>query len=56
MAVVKEYMHGVCRITVLDDAYVNKTEEQEREEMEEVKKTARQGVLAYGPFETDQTK
>lgn len=50
MAVVKEYMHGACRITVLDDAYADKTKEQEQAEMEEVKKTARQGVLAYGHF------
>lgn len=50
MAVVKEYMHGECRITVLDDAYAGKTEEQERQEMERVKDIIRQGVLAHGPF------
>lgn len=53
MAVVKEYMHGACRITVLDDAYADKTKEQEQAEMEEVKRIARQGVLAHGPFQTD---
>ena len=49
MAVVKEYMRGACRIMVLDDAYAGKTAEQERREMEEVKKTARQMVYAAGP-------
>ncbi len=50
MAVVKEYMHGACKITVLDDAYAGKTEEQERQEMEHIKDIVRQGILAHGPF------
>ncbi len=48
MAIVKDYMHGACRIIVQDDYYVARTEEQRKEDMEKIKNVARQIVLARG--------
>lgn len=46
MAVVKDYMHGPCRIIVQDDYYAKRTEEQQKEDMEQAKEVARQIILA----------
>lgn len=48
MAVVEDYMHGACRIIVRDDYYANRTEEQQREDIERAKRIARQIVLSRG--------
>lgn len=49
MAMVKDYMHGACRIMVYDDYYAGRTEEQRKEDLEKVKAAARQAVLARVP-------
>ena len=44
--VVRDYMHGACRIIVNDDYYTGRTKEQQKEDLETAKKVARQIVLA----------
>ncbi len=48
MSIVKNYMHGDCRIMVLDDCYSQKSEEQQRNELEKAKELARKIVLLRG--------
>lgn len=44
--VVRDYMHGECRIIVNDDYYAGRTKKQQKEDLETAKKVARQIVLA----------
>ncbi len=46
MAVVKDYMHGACRIIVRDDYYAGRTVEERKEDRKKVHDVARQVVMA----------
>lgn len=50
--VVKDYMHGPCRIIVMDDYYAGRTKDQQKEDLEKAKKVARQIILARGCRDT----
>lgn len=50
--VVKDYMHGLCRIIVMDDYYANRTPDQQKEDLEKAKNVARQIILARGRKKT----